>query len=73
MPSAKFKHWWIYMNIKPGHGSWQHVGKRFYGFVLNRWPLIAGFVDDTWYEPATSAGLCMLGFIEVGIFIEHKP
>ena len=71
MPSAHIKHWWLYLNLKPHFA--QHVGKRFYGLVWGRWPVLAWFIDDTWYEPATSAGLCAIGFVECGVFIEHKP
>lgn len=69
MPSAKHKHRWLYLNLVPA--PFQHVGKRFYGLVLGRWPLIAFFIDDTWYDPATSIGIAVLGVIEAGLFIEH--
>jgi hypothetical protein len=72
VPNSYYRHWWLYLNLKPGEGRWQHVGKRFYGVVFHRWPLIAAFVDDTWYEPATTAGVCLLGFVEAGVFIQHQ-
>lgn len=72
MPGQHYKHWWFYFNIKPGV-SFQHVGKEWYGLIFNRWPILAAFRDRTWYEPATSAGIVLCGFVEVGVFIEWKP
>jgi hypothetical protein len=74
MPGQHHRHWWLYFNLKPS--PFAHVGKRFSGIVWSSfrhtWPVFAWFVDDSWYEPATSMGIA-IGPFEVGVFIEHTP
>jgi hypothetical protein len=35
------------------------VGARFFGLVLNRYPLCALFINTSWLDPAMSAGLAL--------------
>ena len=41
------------------------VGARFYGLVWHRYPLLAVFADDSWYNPAITFGLAV-GPLEIG-------
>ena len=35
------------------------VGARFFGLVMNRFPLCALFINTSWHDPAVSVGLAL--------------